>query len=168
MAAIFATVTSAALGVLALRRANAVASADNVKRCVSGAKTSATGAFGEAIRPELHLDFTHTQLNHGSFGVCPRVVLAKVLEEELRLEAFPDCTRLRAVLHKVRGALTRHHLRLLVYVCSVLQALRPAHVPCCVRYCGKVPWRSWKGRGCAVQCDICGELRVGHAGPQAR
>ena len=45
--------------------------------------------FGKAIRPEWLLDDDVIFLNHGSFGACPRSVLARQREWQERMEAEP-------------------------------------------------------------------------------
>ncbi len=58
---------------------------------IASRKSLRSGGFGLSIRKEFVLDFTLTNLNHGSYGACPRVVLNKFFDETMRLESFPDC-----------------------------------------------------------------------------
>ena len=48
--------------------------------------------FGEACRHHFKLDFHsgYTHLNHGSYGVAPRRVLAALFKEVEAMESFPD------------------------------------------------------------------------------
>ena len=47
-------------------------------------------AFGKPMRPLWHLAPDATFLNHGSFGACPREVLAEQDRLRLEMEAHPD------------------------------------------------------------------------------
>ncbi|HWH40201.1 MAG TPA: aminotransferase class V-fold PLP-dependent enzyme [Usitatibacter sp.] len=53
-------------------------------------KTAAQPAFGRALRPLWHLASEAIFLNHGSFGACPREVLAEQDRLRLGMEAQPD------------------------------------------------------------------------------
>jgi hypothetical protein len=48
--------------------------------------------FGKACRQKFALDFDSgfTHCNHGSYGVCPSIVLEAARAAMLRIEAFPD------------------------------------------------------------------------------
>ena len=47
-------------------------------------------AFGRVLRPLWHLDADATFLNHGSFGACPKTVLAAQERLRLEMETQPD------------------------------------------------------------------------------
>jgi isopenicillin-N epimerase len=47
-------------------------------------------AFGRGLRPLWHLAPDATFLNHGSFGACPKCVLAEQERQRLAMEAHPD------------------------------------------------------------------------------
>ncbi len=46
--------------------------------------------FGRQLRPLWHLDLDGTFLNHGSFGACPKDVLAEQARWRLLMERQPD------------------------------------------------------------------------------
>ena len=46
--------------------------------------------FGRQLRPLWHLDPEGTFLNHGSFGACPKDVLAEQAQWRLSMERQPD------------------------------------------------------------------------------
>src|SRR4051812_25242741 len=58
-------------------------------RSMAGAE-GADMAFGHALRPLWHLQADARFLNHGSFGACPREVLAEQDHIRLEMEAQPD------------------------------------------------------------------------------
>ncbi len=47
------------------------------------------GRFGLAVRHEFMLDFTHTHLNHGSYGTAPCMVVAAARREMAIIESHP-------------------------------------------------------------------------------
>ena len=49
-----------------------------------------TSAFGRTLRPAWDLDPGGIFLNHGSFGACPRTVLAEQARWRARMESQPD------------------------------------------------------------------------------
>jgi isopenicillin-N epimerase len=50
----------------------------------------AAAAFGRAIRPLWSLDPAATFLNHGSFGACPKIVVAEQDRLRREMDAQPD------------------------------------------------------------------------------
>lgn len=50
----------------------------------------ATVKFGRALRKDFLFDPNYIPLNHGSYGVFPRIIQQKIREYEDLCEAFPD------------------------------------------------------------------------------
>jgi isopenicillin-N epimerase len=72
--------------------------------------------FGRALRPLWTLDPEGTFLNHGSFGACPRVVLAEQARWRARMESQPDRFFRDEVTPERPGALRASAARLAEFV----------------------------------------------------
>jgi isopenicillin-N epimerase len=83
----------------------------------TGRKSAAPPAFGRALRPLWHLAPDAVFLNHGSFGACPREVLAEQHRLRLEMEAQPDRFFRERIVPDREGTPLRHAIaRLAAFV----------------------------------------------------